>query len=62
IPAISAGIYGYPPDDATLVITETAADHASTTETSLRAIRLVGYDDAMATRFVTALSGLISDG
>ncbi len=62
IPAISAGIYGYPPDDATLVITETAADYASTTETSLRAIRLVGYDEAMATRFVTALSGLISDG
>jgi len=62
IPAISAGIYGYPPDAATVVIAETAADYASTTGPSLRAIRLVGYDREMTARFSSALSHLMADG
>lgn len=61
IPAISAGIYGYPADEATAVIAESVAEYASTCETSLRAIRLVGYDETMATRFRTALERLLVD-
>jgi glutamate racemase len=58
IPAISAGIYGYPPDDATRVIAESVADYASSDETCLAAVRLVGYDAAMATRFAAAVDSL----
>ena len=61
LPAISAGIYGYPPDDATAIIAESAADYLSTDETSLRAVRLVGYDTLMAERFAMAIAGLLTD-
>ena len=56
VPAISAGIYGYPPDEATAVIAESAAEYLADTETSLRSVRLVGFDDAMAARFARAIS------
>lgn len=55
IPAISAGIYGYPPDEATSVITESVAEYLSDAESMIRSVRLVGYDDAMARRFATAI-------
>ena len=58
MPAISAGIYGYPPDEATAVITETAAEHLSDTASAVRSVRLVGYDDAMCGRFATAIAEL----
>jgi glutamate racemase len=61
VPAISAGIYGYPPDDATAIIAESVAEYVSSDETSLRAIRLVGYDDTMTRRFRTALELLLLD-
>jgi O-acetyl-ADP-ribose deacetylase (regulator of RNase III) len=61
IPAISAGIYGYPPDEATAVIAETVADYVSSDETSIRSVRLVGYDTAMTNRFESALNSLVSD-
>jgi glutamate racemase len=56
MPAISAGIYGYPPDEATAVIAESVADFVSAGETTLRSVRLVGYDDAMTERFSAAIS------
>ena len=61
IPAISAGIYGYPPDDATAIIAESVAEYVSNDETSLRAVRLVGYDTAMASRFAAALDDLLEE-
>ena len=58
LPAISAGIYGYPPDEATLVITETVAEHAAESASTLRSVRLVGFDQAMTDRFAVALRSL----
>ena len=58
IPAISAGIYGYPPDEATAVIAETVADQVAREPTGLRSVRLVGFDDSMTVRFAGALAGL----
>ena len=58
VPAISAGIYGYPPDEATAVITESIAEHVAERETTLRAVRLVGYDATMANRFAAAIASL----
>ncbi len=61
MPAISAGIYGFPPDEATTVITETTAEYLSDDDTPLRSVRLVGYDAAMARRFERAIAALILD-
>lgn len=58
MPALSAGIYGYPPDEATVVIVEAAAAFLSEEPTSLRGVRLVGFDDAMTSRFVAAISSM----
>lgn len=58
LPAISAGIYGYPPDEATLVIAETVAEFLSDQESSIHSVRLVGYDETMAERFAAALRSL----
>ena len=62
LPAISAGIYGYPPEEATAVIAESAAEYLTDTETSLRSARLVGFDDAMAQRFAQAVTALAFPG
>lgn len=56
VPAISAGIYGYPADQATELITGTIAEFVGDEETGLRSVRLVGYDDAMTERFSVAIS------
>jgi len=61
LPAISAGVYGYPPQEATLIITESTAEFLADQETTLRSVRLVGYDTAMADRFARAITSLISD-
>ncbi|GMR02942.1 MAG: hypothetical protein BMS9Abin20_1298 [Acidimicrobiia bacterium] len=58
VPAISAGIYGYPPDAATAVIAESAAEYLTEEKTTLRSVRLVGYDNAMASRFARAVASL----
>lgn len=58
LPAISAGIYGYPPDEATAVIAQSVAEYLSDDDTTLRSVRLVGYDAPMAQRFAAALDGL----
>lgn len=62
LPAISAGIYGYPPDAATDVITETVAEYLSDVPSTLEAVRLVGYDHTMASRFATAIASLTTAG
>ena len=61
LPAISAGVYGYPPEEATIVIAESAAEFLEEQETTLRSVRLVGFDDAMATRFARAITSLTDE-
>jgi glutamate racemase len=58
MPAVSAGIYGYPPSEACQVIAESTAAYLSETETMVRAVRLVGYDAAMTERFATAIRSM----
>ena len=58
IPAISAGVYGYPADEATAVIAKSAAEYLSDDETTLRGVRLVGFDTKMASRFARAIRSL----
>jgi len=58
MPAISAGTYGYPPDEACAVIAETAALFLSEGATSLRSVRLVGFDEAMTDRFVSVMDSM----
>lgn len=59
LPAISAGIYGYPADEAAAVIVQTAAEFLDAEHTSLRSVRLVGYDHPMTERFAAAISSLL---
>ncbi len=53
-PAISAGIFGYPPDEATAVLAGAVIDWASRHDLPDEVL-LVGYDTTMAQRFATAL-------
>lgn len=55
LPAISAGIYGYPPDEATAIITDEVVQVVA--HTALTQVLLVGVDHGMADRFATALRG-----
>ncbi len=56
IPAISAGIYGYPADDATAVITDAVVEYVDEQDTTLGSVRLVGFDSVMTERFAAAIS------
>jgi len=56
LPAISAGIYGYPADDATAVITDGVVGYLAEQDTTLRSVRLVGFDPVMTKRFAAAIS------
>ena len=58
LPAISAGVYGYPADESTAVIAESAAEYLSDHEITLRGVRLVGFDSKMASRFARAIRSL----
>jgi glutamate racemase len=58
MPAISAGVYGYPAAEACQVIAEAAAGYLSEMESTIRSVRLVGFDDAMAERFAHALRSM----
>jgi O-acetyl-ADP-ribose deacetylase (regulator of RNase III) len=51
IPAISAGIYGYPLEEATRVIANAAADWAQAHPDTLDEIRLVAFSPTTATAF-----------
>jgi len=59
LPAISAGIYGYPANEATTVIAQAAASFLDAEHTTLRSVRLVGYDRVMTERFAAAISSLV---
>lgn len=58
LPAVSAGIYGYPADDATAVIAASADEYLSSQPGTLRSVRLVGFDSSMAQRFAAAISSM----
>jgi O-acetyl-ADP-ribose deacetylase (regulator of RNase III) len=59
VPAISAGIFGYPQREATRVIARAVdgwlGEHP---DAGLREVRLVGFDDAAAADFAAALDAL----
>lgn len=57
LPAISAGIFGYPADEAALVIAAAVADWVRSHDGPAEVL-LVGYDTAMAHRFALALGTL----
>ncbi len=56
LPAISAGIFGYPLIEATAVIASACRDWIAEHRESIEEIRLVGYDDATVAAFEAALS------
>jgi O-acetyl-ADP-ribose deacetylase len=55
-PAISAGIYGYPLDDATGVLVATVVDWIRARPGVLEEVRLVGFDDRASQAFGRAVS------
>jgi len=57
-PAISAGIYGYPRDEATLVLVQAAAAWVAEHPEALDEIRLVAFDDDACEDFRAALAAL----
>jgi O-acetyl-ADP-ribose deacetylase (regulator of RNase III) len=52
-PAISTGIYGYPPDQAA----EVAVRTLRSTETRVELVRLVAFDEATLRRYTALLAG-----
>lgn len=56
MPAISAGVFGYPPEDATAVITAAVVDWLESTSNDLGEIRLVGFSRSVAEMFAAALA------
>jgi len=52
-PAVSTGIYGYPPEDAAAV----AVDTVRSTPTSVELVRLVAFDDRTRTLYERLLAG-----
>lgn len=57
LPAISAGVFGYPPDEAGAVIASEACAWLAGSPGAVREIRLVGLDDTATGHFAAALSG-----
>ena len=57
IPAISAGIFGYPRAEACAVIAQAATEWVARNPNKLVAVRLVGWDDSTAADFAAALEG-----
>lgn len=51
LPAISAGIFGYPPPDATRAIADACAQWLAATPGTVRDVALVGFDAATAELF-----------
>ncbi|NHZ70982.1 MAG: glutamate racemase [Proteobacteria bacterium] len=58
MPAISAGIYGYPPADAALVIVESVASSLFEQDSTISSVRLVGFTDEMTMRFSQVIQQL----
>ncbi len=57
-PAISAGIYGYPQDEAAFVITREVLGWLALHQGALDEVRLVGFDDAAAAAFAAGLRAM----
>lgn len=55
LPAISAGIFGYPPADATKVIAHACAEWLDAHPGTLDTVLLVGYDQQSADLFAAAI-------
>lgn len=55
-PAISAGVFGYPPAEATAVIAQAVVSWLQATPNSLVEVRLVGYSDEISDLFAEALA------
>jgi len=55
IPAISTGVYGYPPAAAAQIAVSTL--RAAATDTAVEAVTLVGFDAATHARYAALLSG-----
>ncbi|HSJ36270.1 MAG TPA: macro domain-containing protein [Acidimicrobiia bacterium] len=58
LPAISAGIFGYPLDEATFVIASEVSRWLTEQPDALDRVVLVGYDERTATAFEHSLEGL----
>ena len=58
LPAISAGVYGYPADEAAAVIAAAADEYLASEGGSLRSVRLVGFEAVMTKRFAAAISSI----
>lgn len=56
LPALSAGIFGYPREEATRVIASTARTWLEENLDPVEEVRLVGFDEATARDFAAALS------
>lgn len=54
-PAISAGIYGYPPEEATTVLADEVVSFLREGDGELDEVRLVGYPSEVAQLFAAAL-------
>lgn len=57
-PAISTGVFGYPPDEAAAV----AVDALRSAETTVERVVLVAFDDATAERYLSLLGGPAAAG
>ncbi|MCP3976051.1 MAG: macro domain-containing protein [bacterium] len=57
LPAISAGIFGYPPQEATSVVAHAVVDWLGSNPSSMTEVRLVGFSKSMAEMFAEALEG-----
>ena len=57
LPAISAGIFGYPRHEACAVIARTASDWVGRNPEMLDEVRLVGWDDSTTADFAAGLEG-----
>lgn len=62
LPAISAGVFGYPAEEATSVITHAVVDWIASSPRDLGEVRLVGFSKAMATAFAEALEAAVPEG
>jgi O-acetyl-ADP-ribose deacetylase (regulator of RNase III) len=61
LPAISAGIFGYPPAEATAVIAAACNDWIGEHPDAIAAVVLVGYDRTSADHFINAVQRLSGD-
>jgi O-acetyl-ADP-ribose deacetylase (regulator of RNase III) len=61
LPAISAGIFGYPTEEACAVIASAAIDWAAEHPNALHLVLLVGYDEPAAEAFAAGIEAAAGD-